>query len=39
VLILILTYVGMAAGWIAWLRVDRTGIALRAVIALLEAAR
>ena len=35
VLILILTYVGMAAGRIAWLRVDRTGIALLAVIALL----
>ena len=34
-LILILTYVGMAAGRIAWLRVDRTGIALLAVIALL----
>jgi Na+/H+ antiporter NhaD/arsenite permease-like protein len=33
--ILILTYVGMAAGRIAWLRVDRTGIALLAVIALL----
>ena len=35
VLILILTYVGMAAGRIAWLRVDRTGIALLAVIVLL----
>jgi Na+/H+ antiporter NhaD/arsenite permease-like protein len=34
-LILILTYVGMAAGRIAWLQVDRTGIALLAVIALL----
>src|ERR1700686_1780323 len=34
-LILILTYIGMAAGLIAWLRVDRTGIALLAVIALL----
>jgi Na+/H+ antiporter NhaD/arsenite permease-like protein len=34
-LILILTYIGMAAGRIAWLRVDRTGIALLAVIALL----
>lgn len=34
-LILILTYFGMAAGRIAWLRVDRTGIALLAVIALL----
>src|SRR5579864_6610069 len=32
-LVLILTYVGMAAGRIAWLRVDRTGIALLAVIA------
>jgi len=27
-LVLILTYAGMAAGRIAWLRVDRTGIAL-----------
>jgi Na+/H+ antiporter NhaD/arsenite permease-like protein len=34
-LLLILTYLGMAAGRIAWLRVDRTGIALLAVIALL----
>ena len=34
-LILILTYIGMAAGRIAWLKVDRTGIALLAVIALL----
>src|SRR5712692_10171744 len=34
-LLLILTYIGMAAGRIAWLRVDRTGIALLAVIALL----
>src|SRR5713226_9705477 len=34
-LVLILTYIGMAAGRIAWLRVDRTGIALLAVIALL----
>src|SRR5205814_9911813 len=34
-LILILTYIGMAAGRIAWLPVDRTGIALLAVIALL----
>ena len=34
-LVLVLTYVGMAAGRIAWLRVDRTGIALLAVIALL----
>src|SRR6201989_1239800 len=34
-LILILTYIGMAAGRIAWLQVDRTGIALLAVITLL----
>src|SRR5690242_18876544 len=34
-LILTLTYLGMAAGRIAWLRVDRTGIALLAVITLL----
>jgi Na+/H+ antiporter NhaD/arsenite permease-like protein len=34
-LVLILAYVGMAAGRIAWLQVDRTGIALLAVIALL----
>ena len=34
-LVLILTYVGMAAGRVAWLQVDRTGIALLAVIALL----
>src|SRR3954447_19354575 len=34
-LILVLTYVGMVARRIAWLRVDRTGIALLAVIALL----
>jgi Na+/H+ antiporter NhaD/arsenite permease-like protein len=34
-LILILTYIGMAAGRIAWLQVDRTGIALLGVIALL----
>ena len=32
-LVLILTYAGMAAGRIAWLRVDHTGIALLAVIA------
>jgi len=32
-LVLILTYIGMAAGRIAWLQVDRTGIALLAVIA------
>ena len=35
ILVLILTYIGMAAGRIAWLRVDRTGIALLAVIVLL----
>src|SRR5215212_9467217 len=35
ILVLTLTYAGMAAGRIAWLRVDRTGIALLAVIALL----
>jgi Na+/H+ antiporter NhaD/arsenite permease-like protein len=34
-LVLVLTYLGMMAGRIAWLRVDRTGIALLAVIALL----
>jgi Na+/H+ antiporter NhaD/arsenite permease-like protein len=34
-LILILTYAGMVAGRIAWLQVDRTGIALLAVITLL----
>ena len=34
-LILVLTYIGMAAGRIAWLQVDRTGIGLLAVIALL----
>jgi Na+/H+ antiporter NhaD/arsenite permease-like protein len=34
-LVLILTYAGMAAGRVAWLQVDRTGIALLAVIALL----
>jgi len=34
-LVLVLTYLGMIAGRIAWLRVDRTGIALLAVIALL----
>src|ERR1700751_5483525 len=33
--ILLLTYIGWAAGRIAWLQVDRTGIALLAVIALL----
>lgn len=33
--VLALTYAGMAAGRIAWLQVDRTGIALLAVIALL----
>ena len=34
-LILFLTYAGMVAGRIAWLRVDRTGIALMGVIVLL----
>jgi Na+/H+ antiporter NhaD/arsenite permease-like protein len=34
-LVLILSYIGMAAGRIAWLQVDRTGIALLAVIGLL----
>jgi Na+/H+ antiporter NhaD/arsenite permease-like protein len=34
-LVLVLTYIGLAVGRIAWLRVDRTGIALLAVIALL----
>ncbi|HEX3863072.1 MAG TPA: SLC13 family permease [Stellaceae bacterium] len=34
-LVLILTYFGMVAGRVAWLQVDRTGIALLAVIALL----
>jgi Na+/H+ antiporter NhaD/arsenite permease-like protein len=34
-LVLVLTYIGMAAGRIAWLRVDRTGIALLAAITLL----
>jgi Na+/H+ antiporter NhaD/arsenite permease-like protein len=34
-LVLILTYIGMAAGRIAWLQVDRTGIALLAVVVLL----
>src|SRR5215475_8801881 len=34
-LVLVLTYLGMIAGRMAWLRVDRTGIALLAVIALL----
>src|SRR3954467_980890 len=38
-LVLILTYLGMAAGRIAWLRVDRTGIALLAVIALLASSQ
>ena len=34
-IVLVLTYAGMAAGRIAWLQVDRTGIALLAVIVLL----
>ena len=38
-LVLVLTYLGMAAGRIAWLRVDRTGIALLAVIALLASSQ
>jgi Na+/H+ antiporter NhaD/arsenite permease-like protein len=33
--VFVLTYVGMAAGRLPWLRVDRTGIALLGVIALL----
>src|SRR5271156_3999204 len=35
IVLLILIHIGMAAGRIAWLQVDRTGIALLAVIALL----
>ena len=35
VLIFLLTYVGMAAGRLPWLRVDRTGIALLGVVLLL----
>ncbi|HZT86991.1 MAG TPA: SLC13 family permease [Stellaceae bacterium] len=34
-LVVVLTYVGMAAGRVAWLRIDRTGIALLAAIALI----
>ncbi|MGH7087874.1 MAG: SLC13 family permease, partial [Stellaceae bacterium] len=34
-LVFVLTYVGMAAGRLPWLQVDRTGIALLGVIALL----
>src|SRR6201987_1860232 len=34
-LILVLTYIGIVAGRIAWLQAERTGIALLAVIALL----
>jgi len=34
-LVFVLTYIGMAAGRLPWLRVDRTGIALLGVIALL----
>src|SRR5580704_13723412 len=34
-LIFLLSYVGMAAGRLPWLRVDRTGIALLGVVALL----
>src|SRR6267143_5648 len=36
-LVLVLTYLGMVAGRIAWLRVDRTGIALLAIIGGLSA--
>jgi len=35
VLVFFLTYVGMAAGRLPWLQVDRTGIALLGVILLL----
>ena len=35
VLVFIFTYLGMAAGRLPWLQVDRTGIALLGVIALL----
>jgi Na+/H+ antiporter NhaD/arsenite permease-like protein len=35
ILVFILTYLGMAAGRLPWLQVDRTGIALLGVIALL----
>ena len=35
ILVFILTYIGMAAGRLPWLQVDRTGIALLGVIALL----
>ncbi|HXZ02318.1 MAG TPA: SLC13 family permease [Stellaceae bacterium] len=35
ILVFIFTYVGMAAGRLPWLQVDRTGIALMGVIALL----
>jgi Na+/H+ antiporter NhaD/arsenite permease-like protein len=35
ILVFLLTYVGMAAGRLPWLQVDRTGIALLGVIALL----
>jgi Na+/H+ antiporter NhaD/arsenite permease-like protein len=35
ILIFVLTYIGMAAGRLPWLQVDRTGIALLGVIALL----
>ncbi|MBV9827441.1 MAG: anion transporter [Alphaproteobacteria bacterium] len=38
-LVLILTYIGMAAGRIAWLQVDRVGISLLAVIALLASSQ
>jgi Na+/H+ antiporter NhaD/arsenite permease-like protein len=35
ILVFVLTYLGMAAGRLPWVRVDRTGIALLGVIALL----
>src|SRR6185312_12371743 len=35
ILVFVLTYIGMAAGRLPWLQVDRTGIALLGVIALL----
>jgi Na+/H+ antiporter NhaD/arsenite permease-like protein len=35
IFVFILTYIGMAAGRLPWLQVDRTGIALLGVIALL----
>ena len=35
ILVFVLTYIGMAAGRLPWLQVDRTGIALLGVILLL----